>query len=201
MHRRHAPHLVIYSPQDCKRHGSPTHVKSSPYYMLAKRIHLGLLAATRTLTCSAKMASNVAAAGELDERILTTIGNNQEQKVASKEVSLIIKIICCYWLSMLFQTVALKSFWTEQPAVIYFMRRFGWQLCRLGAIKLSLLRPTMDANNVNMVAVGLEQLGAEDFVAGKFFDGGMSLFCVCSLTNRSSCMSISKEMWRWYNTL
>ncbi len=30
----------------------------------------------------------------------------------------------------------------------------------------------MDANNVNMVAVGLEELGAQDFVAGKFFDGG-----------------------------
>lgn len=31
----------------------------------------------------------------------------------------------------------------------------------------------MDANDINMVAVGLEQLGATDFVEGKFFDGGM----------------------------
>jgi len=30
----------------------------------------------------------------------------------------------------------------------------------------------MDANNINMVAVGLEELGVEDFITGKFFDGG-----------------------------
>lgn len=29
----------------------------------------------------------------------------------------------------------------------------------------------MDANGVNMVAIGLEQLGAQDFVNGNFFDG------------------------------
>lgn len=29
----------------------------------------------------------------------------------------------------------------------------------------------MDANGINMVAVGLEQLGAEEFMEGKFFDG------------------------------
>lgn len=31
----------------------------------------------------------------------------------------------------------------------------------------------MDANDVNMVAVGLEQLGAEEFVEAKFFEGGI----------------------------
>lgn len=43
--------------------------------------------------------------------------------------------------------------------------------CRLGAVKLSLLRPSLEANGVKMVAVGLEQLGAEEFVEQKFFDG------------------------------
>ncbi len=33
----------------------------------------------------------------------------------------------------------------------------------------------MDANGINMVAVGLEQLGAEEFVEGKFFEGGMTV--------------------------
>ena len=33
---------------------------------------------------------------------------------------------------------------------------------------------TMDANQVNLVAVGLEQFGAEAFVEGNFFDGGKS---------------------------
>lgn len=44
-------------------------------------------------------------------------------------------------------------------------------MCRLGAVKLSLLRPALEANGVKMVAVGLEQLGAEEFVEQKFFDG------------------------------
>lgn len=42
-----------------------------------------------------------------DEEILTKIGLNQEHNVTSKEI------------------VPLKSFWSQQPAVIYFMRRFG----------------------------------------------------------------------------
>ena len=37
----------------------------------------------------------------------------------------------------------------------------------------------MDANNINMVAVGLEELGVEDFIAGKFFDGGELASCSC----------------------
>ena len=37
---------------------------------------------------------------------------------------------------------------------------------------MSLLWATMDANGINMVAVGLEQLGADQFVEAKFFDGG-----------------------------
>ena len=34
----------------------------------------------------------------------------------------------------------------------------------------------MDANEVNMVAIGLEEIGADDFVEEGFFDGGT---CVC----------------------
>ena len=39
-------------------------------------------------------------------------------------------------------------------------------------MKISLLRPTLDAHDVKMVAVGLEQLGADEFVERGFFDGG-----------------------------
>ena len=46
-------------------------------------------------------------------------------------------------------------------------------MCRLGAVKLNLLRPALEANGVKMVAVGLEHLGAEEFVEQKFFDGGI----------------------------
>ncbi len=84
------------------------------------------------------------------------------------------------------QQVSLETFWSDKPAVLYFMRRFGWPFCRAGARKLSALRPTMDANGVNMVAIGLEQLGAQEFVDGNFFDGGVferererECVCVC----------------------
>lgn len=50
----------------------------------------------------------------------------------------------------------------------------------MGARKLSTLKPTMDANGVNMVAIGLEQLGAQDFVNGNFFDGGMCMHNACA---------------------
>ena len=36
----------------------------------------------------------------------------------------------------------------------------------------------MDANGVNMVAIGLEQLGAQEFLDGNFFDGGPCVLCV-----------------------
>lgn len=45
-------------------------------------------------------------------------------------------------------------------------------MCRLGALKISAIKPTLDAHNINVVAVGLEQLGAEEFVAREFFKGG-----------------------------
>ena len=44
-------------------------------------------------------------------------------------------------------------------------------MCRLGALKISAIKPTLDAHNINVVAVGLEQLGAEEFVAREFFKG------------------------------
>lgn len=43
-------------------------------------------------------------------------------------------------------------------------------------MKISTLRPTLDAANVKLVAVGLEQLGVEEFVEQRFFDGGKLSF-------------------------
>ena len=52
-------------------------------------------------------------------------------------------------------------------------------MCRLGAVKISILRPTLDAANVKLVAVGLEQLGVEEFVELRYFDGGKPSLPVC----------------------
>ena len=46
-------------------------------------------------------------------------------------------------------------------------------MCRLGALQISIIKPLLAANGVNLVAVGLEQLGVEEFIERKFFDGGM----------------------------
>ena len=35
----------------------------------------------------------------------------------------------------------------------------------------------MDSNGVNMVAIGLEHLGGQEFVDGGFFDGGKCMAC------------------------
>ena len=73
---------------------------------------------------------------------------------------------------IVFQSIAMGSLWEKQTCVITFLRRFGWQFCRVYSRRLSTLKPHLDANNVRMVGVGLEELGVEEFVKGKFFDGG-----------------------------
>jgi len=45
----------------------------------------------------------------------------------------------------------------------------------LGALQISVIKPLLTANGVNLVAVGLEQLGAEEFIERKFFDGGKKM--------------------------
>ncbi|GFO21958.1 hypothetical protein PoB_004846300 [Plakobranchus ocellatus] len=45
------------------------------------------------------------------------------------------------------------------------------ELCRLGAQQISQLKPRLDENKVRFVAIGLEELGVEDFVKGEFFKG------------------------------
>ena len=52
-------------------------------------------------------------------------------------------------------------------------------MCRLYCRRISTLKPEFDAAGVSLVAVGFEELGVQEFVDGKFFDGGefkISLF-------------------------
>jgi len=73
------------------------------------------------------------------------------------------------------EMVAIKSFWKDSRVLIIFLRRFGWQLCRLGAQQISQLKPQLDANKVKLVGVGLEELGLDEFVKGGFFKGELYL--------------------------
>ena len=69
--------------------------------------------------------------------------------------------------------VELQSLWAKQTAVVVFLRRFGWQLCRLWSTELSSVKSQLDAHNVRLCGVGLEELGLEEFVEKKFFTGGL----------------------------
>lgn len=48
-------------------------------------------------------------------------------------------------------------------------------MCRLWATELSLVKPQLDAHNVRLAGVGLEELGLEEFQEGKFFNGELFL--------------------------
>lgn len=69
------------------------------------------------------------------------------------------------------EMVRIGTFWENQVCVIHFLRRFGWPLCRLGAKQLSAIKPQLDANNVRLVGVGVEELGVEEFVQGNYWAG------------------------------
>jgi len=68
------------------------------------------------------------------------------------------------------QLVPLNSLWSQNPVVIAFVRRWGWQLCRAWASQLgNELKPKLDAHGVGLVLIGVEELGIQDFLAGKYF--------------------------------
>ena len=70
--------------------------------------------------------------------------------------------------------VPIRTLYASQPVVLIFLRRFGCQLCRSYAVKLSEeLHPILKKNNVGFAAVGLERLGLEEFQQGNFFSGDL----------------------------
>ncbi|GFS29626.1 hypothetical protein NPIL_414791 [Nephila pilipes] len=71
------------------------------------------------------------------------------------------------------EEVVVKSLWEEKACVITFFRRFGCAFCRLAAKDLSSIKSILDANNVQLIGIGVEELGVEDFINGKFFDGDL----------------------------
>ena len=51
-------------------------------------------------------------------------------------------------------------------------------MCRLWSTELSSIKPQLDAHNVRLAGVGLEELGLKEFQDGNFFNGGK-----CSVFN------------------
>lgn len=69
------------------------------------------------------------------------------------------------------QSVELQSLWRDQPVVLFFLRRFGCQVCRWIASEISKLEPDLRASGVSLVGVGPEEFGLKEFKEGGFFKG------------------------------
>ncbi|MCI4390407.1 hypothetical protein PGIGA_G00122230 [Pangasianodon gigas] len=67
--------------------------------------------------------------------------------------------------------VELGSLWRDQTVVIFFLRRFGCQICRWAAVEVSKLEKDLSANGVALVGIGPEETGLKEFKDGGFFKG------------------------------
>lgn len=71
------------------------------------------------------------------------------------------------------ENVELQSLWRDQTVVLFFLRRFGCQICRWMASEISKLEPDLTASGVALVGVGPEELGLKEFKEGGFFKGSI----------------------------
>ncbi|XP_031590925.1 prostamide/prostaglandin F synthase [Oreochromis aureus] len=69
------------------------------------------------------------------------------------------------------EKVELQSLWQDQPVVLFFLRRFGCQVCRWTAAEISKLEPDLRANGVALVGIGPEEFGLQEFKQGGFLKG------------------------------
>ncbi|KAK3512808.1 hypothetical protein QTP70_025347 [Hemibagrus guttatus] len=67
--------------------------------------------------------------------------------------------------------VELGSLWRDQTVVMFFLRRFGCQICRWTAVEVSKLEKDLRANGVALVGIGPEETGLQEFQDGGFFKG------------------------------
>ncbi|XP_039972408.1 prostamide/prostaglandin F synthase isoform X3 [Xiphias gladius] len=71
------------------------------------------------------------------------------------------------------ESVVLQSLWQDQPVVLFFLRRFGCQVCRWMASEVSKLEPDLRASGVALVGVGPEEVGLQEFKERGFFKGSI----------------------------
>lgn len=73
------------------------------------------------------------------------------------------------------EDVEIQSLWKEQSVVLFFLRRFGCQVCRWTAAEVSKLEPDLRANSIALVGIGPEETGLQEFRDGGFFKGALYL--------------------------
>ncbi|XP_053308667.1 prostamide/prostaglandin F synthase [Spea bombifrons] len=69
------------------------------------------------------------------------------------------------------EMVELKSLWKDQTSVLFFLRRFGCQICRWTAKEVSKLKQSLESNQIRLVGIGPEDVGLKEFLDGNFFSG------------------------------
>ncbi|MGH0177518.1 UNVERIFIED_CONTAM: hypothetical protein FKN15_075347 [Acipenser sinensis] len=70
------------------------------------------------------------------------------------------------------ESVELQSLWQDRSVVLFFLRRFGCQVCRWTAAEVSKLKEDLSENGVALVGVGPEEAGLQEFQEGGYFKGG-----------------------------
>ncbi|XP_030231422.1 prostamide/prostaglandin F synthase [Gadus morhua] len=73
------------------------------------------------------------------------------------------------------EDIEIQSLWKGQTVVLFFLRRFGCQVCRWTAAEISKLEPDLRANNIALVGIGPEETGLHDFRELGFFKGALYL--------------------------
>ncbi|KAK8759511.1 hypothetical protein V5799_002856 [Amblyomma americanum] len=69
------------------------------------------------------------------------------------------------------KSVTVESLWRDQTCVLMFFRRWACPFCRLDAVRLSRIKPQLDAAGVRVVGIGHENIGLDDFRKGEYFKG------------------------------
>jgi len=104
----------------------------------------------------------------------------------------------------------MESLWADRTVVIIFFRRFGWLFCRQAAVEISSLQPLLQAHDISLVGIGLEELGVQEFMKEEYFTGDLYLetsresykalgfksfnICsiICSLFNKTARAAVAK---------
>ncbi|KAM4704261.1 prostamide/prostaglandin F synthase [Rhinophrynus dorsalis] len=73
------------------------------------------------------------------------------------------------------EMVEMQSLWKDQTSVLFFLRRFGCQICRWTAKEIGKLKESFDSNQIRLIGIGPEDVGLKEFLDGNFFNGEIYL--------------------------
>eukprot|EP01135_Chromosphaera_perkinsii_P006368 Nk52_evm97s485 gene=Nk52_evmTU97s485 len=83
--------------------------------------------------------------------------------------------------------VVFKDLYKEGPVAVVLLRRFGCALCRNASLKFDAYKEDFDKVGVRVVGVGLEKLGLEEFVEGKYWNSDLMIDESKALYNDLGC--------------